>query len=138
MKILLAEDDLFFQNFYSRKLTEQGIQVEVAGDGNEALQKLMTIKPDLVLLDLIMPNKDGFEVLTEVAKHESLKSIPIIIFSTLGQDSDVEKAKKLGARDYVNKTFFDFDNLLMKVKTTLEQNTSSPFDYSDFSSKKEV
>jgi DNA-binding response OmpR family regulator len=119
MKILLAEDDLFFQNFYSRKLTEAGFQVEVAGDGNEALQKLMVVKPDIVLLDLIMPNKDGFEVLTEISKHQSLQSIPIIIFSTLGQNSDVEKAKKLGATDYVNKTFFNFDNLLAKVNQTM-------------------
>ena len=120
-KILLAEDDLFFQNFYSKKLTEQGFQVDVAGDGNEALQKMMAIKPDLMLLDLIMPNKDGFEVLTEVSNHESLKKIPILIFSTLGQDADVEKAKKLGATGYVNKTFFDFDNLLAKVKSTISQ-----------------
>lgn len=119
MRILLAEDDLFFQNFYSRKLIEHGFQVDVAGDGNEALQKLMAAKPDIVLLDLIMPNKDGFEVLSEVSKHESLKSIPIIIFSTLGQTTDIEKAKKLGATDYVNKTFFDFDNLLEKVNSTM-------------------
>jgi CheY-like chemotaxis protein len=121
MKILLAEDDPFFQNFYSQKLTEQGIEVDVAGDGNEALQKMMASKPDVVLLDLIMPNKDGFEVLTEVAKHESLRKIPIIIFSTLGQDSDVEKAKKLGATEYVNKTFFDFDNLLSKVMSIVNK-----------------
>lgn len=121
MKILLAEDDPFFQNFYSQKLTEHGIEVDVAGDGNEALQKMMASKPDVVLLDLIMPNKDGFEVLTEVSKHESLKKIPIIIFSTLGQDSDVEKAKKLGATEYVNKTFFDFDNLLSKVMSIVNR-----------------
>ncbi len=121
MRILLAEDDLFFQNFYSRKLTEAGFQVEVAGDGNEALQKIMVIKPDLMLLDLIMPNKDGFEVLTEISKHPSLESIPVIIFSTLGQTADIEKAKRLGATDYVNKTFFDFDNLLKKVNQTIDQ-----------------
>jgi DNA-binding response OmpR family regulator len=121
MKILIADDDLFFQNFYSKKLTEQGFQVDVAGDGNEALQKMMAVKPDIVLLDLIMPNKDGFEVLNEVSKHESLNKIPILIFSTLGQDSDVEKAKKLGATGYVNKTFFDFENLLAKVKSTVNQ-----------------
>lgn len=121
MKILLAEDDLFFQNFYSRKLVEAGFQVEVAGDGNEAIQKLMASKPDLMLLDLIMPNKDGFEVLIERSKHESLKAIPVIIFSTLGQTTDVEKAKKLGATDYVNKTFFDFDVLLAKVNDTIHR-----------------
>lgn len=115
MNILLVEDDLFFQNFYSKKLLEQGFRVEVAGDGNEALYKMKQEKPDLVLLDLIMPQKDGFEVLAEVSKIEALKTVPIVVFSTLGQEDDVERAKKLGATDYVNKTFFDFDNLLAKV-----------------------
>lgn len=115
MNILLVEDDLFFQNFYSKKLLEQGFRVEVAGDGNEALYKMKQVRPDLVLLDLIMPQKDGFEVLAEVSKSENLKSVPIVVFSTLGQEDDVERAKKLGAVDYVNKTFFDFDNLLAKV-----------------------
>lgn len=115
MNILLVEDDLFFQNFYSKKLLEQGFRVEVAGDGNEALYKMKQVRPDLVLLDLIMPQKDGFEVLAEVSRNENLKTVPIVVFSTLGQEDDVERAKKLGAVDYVNKTFFDFDNLLAKV-----------------------
>lgn len=119
MKILLAEDDAFFQNFYSRKLMEQKIDVQVAKDGNEALAQLISNPPDLVLLDLIMPNKDGFEVLQEVSQHENLKKIPIIVFSTLGQDQDIAKAKSLGATDYINKTFFDFDNLLTKVMSTV-------------------
>lgn len=115
MRILLAEDDPFFQNFYSRKLTEAGFFVDVASDGNEALDKLLHSKPDVMLLDLIMPNKNGFEVLAEISKSESLKKMPIIVFSTLGQDSDIAKAKALGATMYINKTFFDFDNLLSKV-----------------------
>lgn len=115
MKILLAEDDLFFQNFYSKKLTEKGFQVEIASDGNEALQKMAANRPDVMLLDLIMPNRDGFEVLAEVSQQPDLKGFPILVFSTLGQDADVEKAKKLGATGYINKTFFDFDNLLSKI-----------------------
>lgn len=121
MNILLVEDDLFFQNFYAKKLLEQGFRVEVAGDGNEALYKMKQAMPDLVLLDLIMPQKDGFEVLSDVAKNESLKNIPIVVFSTLGQKDDIEKAKKLGAVDYVNKTFFDFDNLLAKINSIVKQ-----------------
>lgn len=125
MNILLVEDDLFFQNFYSKKLLEQGFRVEVAGDGNEALYKMKQNRPDLVLLDLIMPQKDGFEVLAEVSKYENLKTIPIVVFSTLGQTEDIEKAKKLGATDYVNKTFFDFDNLLAKVLSVTKSNQST-------------
>lgn len=118
MKIVLAEDDLFFQNFYSKKLAERGFEVTVAHNGQEAIEKIKLIKPDIVLLDLIMPKKDGFEVLSEIRRHEEFKSLPILVFSTLGQDSDIEKAKKLGATGYINKTFFDFENLLTKVVAT--------------------
>lgn len=120
MNILLVEDDIFFQNFYSNKLLEHGFKLEVANNGNEALIKMQLLNFDIILLDLIMPQMDGFELLAEIQKHENFKTIPIIVFSTLGQDEDIEKAKKLGAVDYVNKTFFDFDNLLAKVmsKTT--------------------
>lgn len=117
MYVLLAEDDNFFQHFYTKKLTENGIAVEVAQDGEEAIQKLLVKKPDIMLLDLIMPKKDGFDVLTEVEKNDSLKGLPILVFSTLGQDTDITKAMSLGATGYVNKTFFDFENLLSKVKS---------------------
>lgn len=117
MRILLAEDDAFFQNFYSKKLSEKGFTVDIARDGVEAMEKLLANKPDIMLLDLIMPRKDGFEVLSEVSKRPELKDVPILVFSTLGQDADVKKAKNLGAAGYINKTFFDFDNLLSKVMT---------------------
>lgn len=121
MRILLAEDDLFFQNFYSKKLSEKGFAVDIAHDGAEAIEKLLKNPPNIMLLDLIMPKKDGFDVLAEVAHHPELKGLPILVFSTLGQDSDIEKAKKLGATGYINKTFFDFDNLLSKVVATARQ-----------------
>jgi DNA-binding response OmpR family regulator len=120
MKILLAEDDPFFQNFYSRKLLEHGFEVDVAHNGEEAINKISSNTPDVVLLDLIMPGKNGFEVLSEVSKNEASKKPPIIVFSTLGQKSDIEKATKLGAVTYINKTFFDFDNLLSKVTSVLK------------------
>ncbi len=121
MKIILAEDDTFFQNFYSKKLIEQGFQVEVAHDGVEAVEKVMAFRPDIMLLDLIMPRKDGFQVLTELRSVAELQSLPILVFSTLGQDTDIEKAKKLGATDYINKTFFDFDNLLSKIVSAAQK-----------------
>jgi DNA-binding response OmpR family regulator len=116
MKILLIEDDAFFQKFYAMKLAEQQITVEVAKDGEEGLAKMRTFQPNIVLLDLVMPKKNGFEVLEEMVKEPSIKSIPVLVFSTLGQESDIARAKSLGAKEYVNKTFFDFDKLLARIK----------------------
>jgi len=116
MLILLVEDDSFFRKFYAQKLTEKGYQIEEAGDGVEGLEKIRTKKPDIVVLDIIMPNKDGFEVLEALSQDDSLKKIPVLVFSTLGQESDMEKAKKLGAVDFVNKSLFDLDELVAKIK----------------------
>lgn len=114
MKILIIEDDKFFQKFYSTKLTDAGHTVTVADNGDEGLKKIPELKPNLILLDIIMPVKDGFDVLTELSKSAN-KNIPVIVFSTLGQEQDVAKAKKLGARDYINKSYFDLDNLKKKI-----------------------
>jgi len=115
MKIVLIEDDTFFQQFYALKLREKGYEVEVAGDGEEGLTKVKSIIPQIVLLDLIMPKKDGFTVLQEMRNDPALKTVPVIVFSTLGQQQDIEKAKQLGATDYMDKSFFDFEKLLQKI-----------------------
>jgi len=115
MKILLVEDDNFFREFYSSKLKEKNIEVETAENGEVGLEKLQTFLPDLVLLDIIMPKKDGFEVLTEMGKQNLVQKIPVLVFSTLGQEKDVEKARALGARGYINKSFFDFDKLYARI-----------------------
>jgi two-component system, OmpR family, alkaline phosphatase synthesis response regulator PhoP len=115
MKILLIEDDKFFREFYAQKLREKGVEVYQAGDGVEGLQMVVQSKPDIILLDLIMPNKDGFQVLEELSASELTKSIPVLVFSTLGQDKDIEKAKSLGAKGYVNKSFFDFEALFTNI-----------------------
>lgn len=117
MKILVVEDDAFFQKFYTGKLAEKGFEVFLAVDGDDALQKITAIKPDLVLLDIIMPKKDGFEVLAIIKANPELRDIPIIVFSSLGQDEDIKKAKDLGAVDYMYKSFYDFDLLLSKINT---------------------
>ena len=120
-KVLLVEDDHFFQQFYAYKLRENGFMVEISSNGDEGLKKLAAFMPDVVLLDLIMPIKDGFEFLTEKKQSESFNilNIPVIVFSTLGQEKDIQKAKELGAIDYVNKSFFDYANLLEKIQHCL-------------------
>lgn len=119
MKILLIEDDKFFQKFYSTKLQENKIEVEVAGDGKEGLIKMRSAKPDLVLLDLIMPKMDGFAVLAMRSQDEDLKKIPVIVLSTLGQEKDVENAQKLGANGYINKGSFDFQSMIAKINQVM-------------------
>lgn len=116
MHILLADDDTFFQKFYQSQLVAKGYEVEVAVNGAEALVKMKDKKPNLLILDLIMPQKDGFEVLTEMSQDSTLKNIPVLIFSTLGQEQDVKHAMELGAKGYVNKSFFDFDSLVAKIE----------------------
>lgn len=115
MRILLIEDDKFFQDFYGFKLKEKNVQVDIAGDGEEGLKKLSESMPDLILLDLIMPKKDGFEVLTAMGKSGLTQKIPVLVFSTLGAEKDVSKALRLGARGYINKSFFDFDKLFARI-----------------------
>jgi DNA-binding response OmpR family regulator len=115
MKILLVEDDTFFREFYSSKLKEKNIDVLTAADGEDGLGKIQSFAPDIVLLDIIMPKKDGFDVLKEMAQLQLLPRIPVLVFSTLGQEQDVEKARVLGAKGYVNKSFFDFDKLYARI-----------------------
>lgn len=116
MRILIIEDDRFFQNFYSSKLKEAGYQVETADNGSVGLESMKTLRPDIVLLDLIMPEKDGFQVLTEKNANTDIAQIPVIVFSSLGQEEDVKKALALGGRDFVNKTSFDFEALKTKIQ----------------------
>jgi len=121
MKILLMEDDSFFREFYASKLQEKNIEVEKAADGEEGLEKLKEFIPDLVLLDIIMPKKDGFDVLKEMAQMQLLPRIPVLMFSTLGQEHDVEKARLLVARGYVNKSFFDLDKLYTRIMELIDK-----------------
>jgi len=115
MKILLVEDDKFFREFYAKKLREKNITVETAENGEVGLAILQAFTPDLILLDIIMPKKDGFDVLKELGRKHLIQKIPVLVFSTLGQEKDIEKARLLGARGYVNKSFFDFENLYSKI-----------------------
>ncbi|OGH24293.1 MAG: hypothetical protein A3B47_00820 [Candidatus Levybacteria bacterium RIFCSPLOWO2_01_FULL_39_24] len=124
MKILIIEDDKFFQKFYSTKLQENKIEVEVASDGEEGLAKMKATNPDLVLLDLIMPKLDGFAVLTARSQNKNLKKIPVIVFSTLGQEKDVAQAQKLGANGYVNKGFFDFSSMVATISQVMKSKTN--------------
>ena len=115
MKILIVEDDVFFQKFYKTQLESQGFETDLASDGEEGLEKIKSFHPDVVLLDMIMPKKDGFELLETMNKDGTIKSNKILVFSTLGQEKDIQRATELGAKGYINKGFFDFSTLLAKI-----------------------
>ena len=117
MRVLIAEDDKFLVNAYRLKFEKEGIKTEIALDGQDALTKMESFKPDVVLLDLMMPKVDGFEVLAEMKRRDELKSIPVIVASNLGQAEDVEKARKLGAVDYVVKSDIALSELVEKIKS---------------------
>jgi len=89
-------------------------------DGEEGIKKIKEEKPGLVLLDLILPGIDGFEVLTKMREDPSLSSIPVIILSNLGQKEDVERGLKLGAADYLIKAHFTPGEIIDKIKTVMK------------------
>ncbi|RLC39804.1 MAG: response regulator [Candidatus Nealsonbacteria bacterium] len=119
-KILIVEDDKFLRELIARKLTAENYQISEAIDGEEGLKKIKEEKPDLVLLDLILPGIDGFEVLSRIKEDPSLASIPVIILSNLGQREDVERGMKLGAVDYLVKAHFTPNEIIEKVKAALK------------------
>lgn len=110
--ILVVEDDRFLVKAIEAKLAASGFEVGVARDGEEATDFLKKKTPDLMLLDLIMPKKNGFEVLEDMNANPAWKKIPVIILSNLGQESDQKKGVELGAIDYVVKTKFSLQQIV--------------------------
>src|SRR5690349_1352980 len=96
-KVLVAEDDTYLAAAYQAMLTKEGFELKIATDGQEAMEMLATFMPDVIVLDLVMPRKDGFTALQEIKQQENLKNIPVIVASNLGQEDDFKKAKDFGA-----------------------------------------
>ncbi len=119
-KILIIEDDKFLRELVVKKLKDEGYQTEGAVDGEEGLEKVKKNPPDLILLDLILPGVDGFEVLSKIKEEATLSSIPVIILSNLGQKEEVEKGLKLGAVDYLIKAHFTPGEIIEKIKAVLK------------------
>lgn len=119
-KILIIEDDKFLRELITRKLTAEGFSVSEGIDGEEGVKKVKEVKPDLVLLDLILPGIDGFEVLTRIKEDPGLALIPVIILSNLGQKEEIEKGLKLGAIDYLIKAHFTPGEIVEKIKSILK------------------
>lgn len=118
-KILLIEDDKYIFRAYKDGLEHAGFEVIGASDGAEGVTEAKDKKPDLILLDLILPIKNGFEVLEEIKMDDTTKNIPVIILSNLGQESDVEKGNALGAEDYLIKSNYSMKEVVEKVRFQL-------------------
>ena len=118
-KILIIEDEEIILNLLQKKLDQQGYEVSVARNGQEGLETMRKIKPDLVLLDIVMPKMGGFEVMEEMQKDSQLKKTPVIIVSNSGQPVEIDKAQELGAKDWLIKTEFDPQEVVDKVRRQL-------------------
>jgi len=115
-KILLIEDEELIIRLLEKKLTNIGYEVVLAMNGEEGLNKMKNEKPDLILLDIVMPRKGGFEVIEEMRRDPSLATIPVIIISNSGQPLELERAKELGVVDWLVKTEFDPKEVVEKVQ----------------------
>jgi DNA-binding response OmpR family regulator len=118
--ILIIEDDKFLRELIAQKLLKENYEISEAVDGEEGIKKIREEKPDLILLDLILPGIDGFEVLSRMKDSEEISSIPVIILSNLGQKEDVERGLNLGAKDYLIKAHFTPGEIIEKIKKILK------------------
>jgi CheY-like chemotaxis protein len=117
--ILLAEDDRFLRKAADTALRRHGFSVVTATNGEEALEALRTMKPDLILLDLIMPKVQGFEVLRSVKENPATAHIPVIVLSNLGQEGDVKRAMESGATAYFVKANLTLEDMVTQVESVL-------------------
>lgn len=116
-KIFIIEDEQSLREILAERLKDAGFEIEVAIDGAEALDKLKTITPDVILLDIILPKIDGFTVLEKIKEDLRIREIPVIVLSNLGQDTDIKRALDMGAVDYFIKAQHSLLEIVELVKT---------------------
>lgn len=114
--ILIVEDEKFLVRALQDSLTIEGYKVDVAVNGEEAVEKVKAKQPDLILLDILMPKKDGFYVIGELRKNPEWKMIPIIVLSNLGGDAEIKQALTMGASDYFVKSQHSLEEVVEKIK----------------------
>ena len=120
-KVLIIEDDQRINKVYMAKLRVEEITTITALDGEEGLRKVYSEKPDLILLDIMMPKKSGFEILKEIKSDPEVKDIPVIILSNLAQEKEIKAGLDLGAEDYLVKTNYSIQQVMEKIKKNLKR-----------------
>lgn len=118
-KILLIEDDSFISQMYSMKFKQTNFDFVVARDGAEGMELAKKEKPDLILLDIILPEMDGFEVLRQLKEDPMLQSIPVVLLTNLGQQENIQKGMAMGAKDYIIKAHYTPQEVVEKAQTFL-------------------
>lgn len=123
-KIFIVEDNSDIREIYRLVFELAGFQVEASENGLDAISRLPEVRPDIILLDIMLPEMDGFEVLKAVKQNiadSGLQNTPIVVWSNLSQEEDIQKAMSLGASYYLRKSDYDGDALVEKVKDILEK-----------------
>lgn len=120
-KILVIEDDSFLQSLEASKLIKEGFEVITASTGDEGMAKINEPGISLVLLDLMLPNFDGFDILKKMREQEPTKNTPVIVFSNLSEDTAMQKAESLGATKFMVKSNFTLEELVTEIKTVLNK-----------------
>lgn len=123
-KILIVDDDVTLREMYLERLKTEGYIVESASNGDEGLRKAKSLVPDLILLDIMMPEKNGFDVLKEIKNEASLISVPILMLTALIQDENKKKVMELGADGYIVKSETMPAEIIDQVKITLKKHNS--------------
>lgn len=119
-KILIADDDSTIRRFIATLLADRGYEIHEAEDGEQAVKMAESVRPDLMMLDLIMPYRDGFDVLHDLKRQEETSRFPIIIMSVKNREDEIVKGLNLGADDYVVKPFNSLE-LAVRVRKLLER-----------------
>ncbi|MBI4359059.1 MAG: response regulator [Candidatus Nealsonbacteria bacterium] len=119
--ILLVEDDPFLVDIYTTKFKEMGFSIEVASDGSQAMRDLTGKTPDLVLLDIVLPRLDGWEILKELRDKKITPGLKVVVLSNLGQKSEIDKAFALGATKYLIKAHYTPSEVVEEVKKIFKE-----------------
>lgn len=122
-RIIIVEDDTVLRDVLAEKLQRSGYIVDIAQDGVIAMERIRAVRPDCILLDILMPRKSGIEVMEEMHADENLRGIPVIIISNSGQPVEIKRAQELGAKEFLIKAVFDPNEVLEKLRKVLEGST---------------
>lgn len=118
--ILIVEDDFFVTRAYTIKFEKENFNVNSIGDGEAAIEFLKKNPlPDLIMLDLMIPKKSGFEVLKEIRENNDWKKVPVVILSNLGQEEEIKKGKEFGVVDYIIKAETSIEEVIVRIKKFL-------------------